>query len=281
MSTLVDEWKGKIPDLHFPETVPFSEYDGDPAASPVVAKNETVSMGKQKYFIESREQLDRLRDWMAQHGNPKHWLMQQYIESPGESPSTYRVLVDCTGHIVTSQLSYGPPKKEGLRLNGAQHRRDDDPSRFLETPGNKHFLDARAIASNTMILHQNDTTTGGRITLNPLPISHPYSKVEKQLLKDHGLHQEQPVLPPEIVKVASAIGREMGMEGDQIHELLLGLDFVQDKHTGRHYFLEANRRPSLAPVRDMLGSANAVAEIQAWQWVINEAMNRVAQMRQR
>ena len=127
-----------------------------------------------------------------------------------------------------------------------------------------------------MLVRGDDSTIGGRIILNRLPISHPYNSVERSILHDHGLDPEYPALPQKVADVVPGIGRVLGMKGKKINELALGVDVIQRAGTDEFYVLEVNRRPSMVTIRDMLGSANSVNELTAWRWVISEAMQRTA-----
>lgn len=274
----------QVDGIRFPATVRYKDYQAKPSAEkPIVMKNERMSKGRQKYLIESDEQLDRLSRWMVSYGKPEEWLAQEFIETPGSAPCSFRVLVDCTGAVVASQINYGPPKNSKMPVKAVPQADDIvlDPSMLLESPS-EYDLKARSIVSNRMLLNDDDTTIGGRITLNPLPVSHPCSLKEKRILDAHGLDAKEPALPQlpaEVSRVASGIGRALGIKNHRVQELVLGVDIVQKRDTDEYYVLEVNRRPSLVPLRDMLGSAHSVEEIEAWQWLINGALNRVAQMK--
>jgi len=242
-------------------------------------KNETVCKGQQKYLLNSAKQLERFQAWMKLHGKKSDWIAQEFIETPGSAPCSFRVLVDCTGHIVASQISYGPPNRMGVKKNKANDRdASEDAAKLLEYPDSDFFLDARSIASNHMLVREDDTTIGGRITLNPLPISHPYSRVEKDILRAHELDTDLPMLPAKVAGIASGVGRALGLKGKKVHELVLGVDVIQRRGTNQFYVIEANRRPSMVPIRDLLGSADSIKEVEAWRWLINGTLQRVTQM---
>lgn len=267
--------ESQVKGIRFPKTVTYFDYNGHPTQQPVVMKNESVCKGQQKYLLENATQLHTFREWMKKHGKPDDWIAQEYIESPGNAPCTFRVLVDCTGEILASHISYGFPRSMGMQ-KGSMGADPEDPPSLLQSRGSDFFLNARSIASNHMIVHGDDTTTGGRIVLDPLPTSHPYSSKEKNILCEHGLDEEQPLLPQELTRVASSVGSALGMKEGKVQELVLGIDFIQRAGTNEYYMLEANRRPSMVTLRDKLGSANSVKELDAWQWVIQGALQRVA-----
>lgn len=263
--------------IRFPNTVDYRDYQDHQFIDGTVMKNQAISRGQQKYLLTDPEQMNRFRQWMKTYGKPCEWIAQEYIQTPGNAPCSFRVLVDCTGHVVTSQISYGPPHNMGLRKDGAKEKDvRQDSAKHLEFPKSKFFLEAPAIASNHMLLHGDDTTTGGRITLDPLPVSHPYSRTEQSLLRAHDLPTDLPMLPPEIARVASGIGKAIGMKGNQVRELVLGVDVIQKRGTNEYYVLEVNRRPSMVAIRDMLGSADSIKEVDAWRWLINGALLRTA-----
>ena len=124
-----------------------------------------------------------------------------------------------------------------------------------------------------------DGMIGGRLTLDRNPASHPYSEREEVILQDYGLDAEfpsQPSLPSDLRKTASAIARELGMEGDVVKELVLGIDFIRDEKTGKDYLLEVNRRPRIANVQDYFGGVPVIEALAAHRWTLNRAINNIA-----
>lgn len=269
--------------IQFPKTSPYDEYEDSTFDDAVVMKNEAVCKGQQKYLLESPKQLATFRKWMEIHGKKDDWIAQEYIETPGSAPTSFRVLVDCTGHIITSQICYGPPNSMNLHKDrGSKEDAENDPSKLLENPKSDYFLNAKAIASNYMMVNDDDSTIGGRITLNPFPISHPYNGTEKRIIRAHGLTVDPPLiptLPTKVARIASGVGKALGTKNGKVDELVLGVDILQRNGTNDFYFLEANRRPSMAAVRDMFGSAGSVKEVDAWRWLLNGIMQRVVESR--
>src|SRR3989344_48059 len=269
-----------VPGIQTPPTLAYGDYNGRPSQKPIVMKNETMARGQGKYLIENPDQLQRFRAWMEAHGNPNEWLAQDYLDTPGKAPTCYKVIVDCTGEIIASHISYGPPHSMHLRQNRATKGDVAKNSmKELEYADSEFCLDSRAITSNHILLHDDDQTTGGRICLNPLPQSHPYNQTERNILAAHGLDRKVPLLPKKVATTASGIGRALGMKKGQIDELVLGVDMIQKEGTDDFLLLEVNRRPSLASVRDWLGSAHSISEPDAWRWIISGSMQRVLQDR--
>ncbi|OGJ59409.1 hypothetical protein A2881_05470 [Candidatus Peribacteria bacterium RIFCSPHIGHO2_01_FULL_55_13] len=269
-----------MPGIQTPPTLAYGDYNGRPSQKPIVMKNETMARGQGKYLIENPDQLQRFRAWMEAHGNPNEWLAQDYLDTPGKAPTCYKVIVDCTGEIIASHISYGPPHSMHLRQNRATKGDVAKNSmKELEYADSEFCLDSRAITSNHILLHDDDQTTGGRICLNPLPQSHPYNQTERNILAAHGLDRKVPLLPKKVATTASGIGRALGMKKGQIDELVLGVDMIQKEGTDDFLLLEVNRRPSLASVRDWLGSAHSISEPDAWRWIISGSMQRVLQDR--
>src|SRR3989344_2365964 len=114
--------RAQVPGIRFPNTVDYRDYQGNPSTEGIVMKNQTMSRGQQKYLLTHAEQLNRFRQWMQTHGKRNEWIAQEYIDTPGNAPCSFRVLVDCTGHVVTSQISYGPPRRMGLRKDKAKNQ---------------------------------------------------------------------------------------------------------------------------------------------------------------
>ena len=121
---------------------------------PVVAKNTGVGHGKSKYLIETQEQWDKFQGWVESSGEQKQvneeWVFQEYIPPVTDRPISYRVIVDCSGNIITSQIIYGPEDTKNVRVllsDRLPHEKNVTES-SLEDPQNEHFLNARSIASN-------------------------------------------------------------------------------------------------------------------------------------
>jgi hypothetical protein len=266
--------KQKIRGMNALETIPFADFRGDPWRRPIVVKNEKRTGGQEKYLITNREQLARFAAWMDRHGFPEEWVVQPYIESPGDAPSSYRVIADCTGHVITSQLLYGAPRSMNVRLD-RKNFQPLDPATALEDPHSGYFLNSPVIASNMMFDVQGNIV-GGRATLDRREDSHPYGERDREVLLAHGLREQNPALPGKIHSISENVGIELGnLVGNKVQgALLVGIDVLQDTK-GKHHVAEINRRPSMDAVRDYHGSVHAMTKISAWRWTLNSIMTRI------
>jgi len=266
----------------------------------IVAKREGSSFGLNKHLLDTDKRFGIFMDWLEAHPEEsEHWLFQQHIESPVDRPVSIRVFVDCLGNVIGSQLQYGitydHPRSElqELQRDMLKGRLDpDDPQWELLKKSGPFYLSPKPVASNVVLLRQehryddfrsvwrsSDTLIGGKVMLDAQPNSHPTSHLEHKILRDLGLEDEDdgvPRLPLSLARNAAEIA-EILTRDDQgrIVALYLGIDYAIDQERD-HFFLEANRRPSLMTIRDLFGGADKVNEHTAFDWLIEDIVRRIA-----
>lgn len=270
--------ESQIPTLHYPATVALTSYKADSKKLPIVLKNENASNGKQKYRIDTLAQLQRFMEWVDAYGNENDWLVQEWINTPSDAPSSYRVIVDPTGEVVTSQILYGASAQSGIRSNMQREGVASEPWKNLENPTSPYFLNAPSIASNRMF-NADGEMIGGRVTLDRREESHPYGPRDKEILEAYGMDEDSAHLPEAIRSISEKIGKILGqVDGDAVQgDLILGIDFLQNEASGQSNLIEINRRPSMISIRDYLGSAHAMTKLGAWRWYLNRTMARIRQ----
>lgn len=137
------------------------------------------------------------------------WIFQEYVESPSEYNTYFRVVVDGFGKI-----HYGVLMRSGLKKGEGK------------------------TAEGVVNIIPRTTEGRQKIWLNGQPI---LDEENKKVLIAHGISPDNPKIPELIAKDSSLIG--IALRG---HYPFVGLDFIYDKKL-RHYLLEFNARPGLDP----------------------------------
>jgi hypothetical protein len=215
-----------------PESLPFKEYILDPFF-PAVFKSERIDRGIDKFFIETPEQLERikqLRTEILPNLPPRHQLyfddclFQRYIKPPDGLNSSMRVLAAASGDILASGLIYS------LDTAVSQRTELSPFDMFFTDPKSPYFLDCKNILSNR--------AAGGSIIALGAP---GYNGEKKRILRAHGIDPSNPVLPDDMAKVAGDIARECNRELG----IMCGVDFIYHAEEKKWYYIEANLNPSV------------------------------------
>lgn len=164
--------------------------------------------------------------------------LQEFIETPGDHYTTYRVLITATGDIVAAALFYGVHRKsEEKKIDDGSVESFDSSIDILGKTGHSDYLKSRDVRSNLAqagkfiplrINEASDVTTRKR------------TDEEREILSEHGLDVAHPTLPSileqQAVHLAKTVGRKKG--------LYLGIDFIQSRDR-KFYWLETNTGPGL------------------------------------
>ena len=287
-----------VDNFRIPWTIRYEDYHEQLADRTIVVKNERRSRGAGKYFIETDKQFDTFVEWMDAHGDPDDWSVQEYIPTPSNRPTSFKIAVDCTGSVLAAWLAYSAKFSEKVRLNGATPgEAAKDPMKLLECPDSEFYLNALNVSSTKLfdippdVEPENGQTfsaeekerymVGGRIVLDGQPSSHPISRQEQRILRSHGIEGDNPVdahLPQEVFRLASDIGREIGIEDDTVKELFVTVDIVLDESDGKYKAIDINRRSGLVGFQDVLGSYDAAQDVDVLKWVIGKVVRNVSNM---
>lgn len=136
--------EGAIDGLSFPKSLKYGEFCSK-SFFPVVVKNPNESHGRCKYLVEDSETFAKFQAWVVDNSLgsniEENWVFQEYIESPGDRPTSFRVLVDCRGEVLASQLLYGPERDNDRRVTLADRypNQRNIPEAALEDPGAHTF----------------------------------------------------------------------------------------------------------------------------------------------
>lgn len=105
--------------LNYPYSLTVKEYFKNPFF-PSVFKNELLNGGKDKFLIETPEQLEKIKKLYTKFYNDIRYkdafdnsIFQQYIETPTNNKTYLRVLMSASGDVMGASLKYskGSEKK--------------------------------------------------------------------------------------------------------------------------------------------------------------------------
>ncbi len=234
----------------------------------VVAKHSYSSGGKNKFLLESSQQKAAFLAWSQLYpqlrygkapsdeeiaqtiaqieesgatSNPqtRFWNLEQFIHTPGDFDSSFRIVVDAFGQIHYSSISKAAHPKRSQLL---QMAKVDNPVQFfqrsavplawlLTQPDSPFFLGTYQIVSNV-------AQSGQRILLNGTAQT---NSDNRKLLTDLQIDPDHPTLPEPLIQPATIIGQQCRPFYPHV-----GVDFIQSAGLRQYYFLEANGSPSLA-----------------------------------
>lgn len=257
--------------------LPLSFPLGDSLISdiPIVAKDKNKNRGENKFLLETHEQKVRFAAWMLlaqrfdfrrmpQMSNDEYveklkrevssghfylniganptwndgWIFEEFIESPGDSYSSFRIVPDAYGEVhygLVTKSSHN--KADDVRMTSDprptfpnEHAIDPFTNTGLLTqPNSPFYLDSRSVVSNIL--------SGGRgILLGGQTITDPE---DRDLLSSLGIDPDSPHIPAELTKAASLIGKAL-----KAGIPFTGIDFMRRKN-GEFVLLEVNTGPLL------------------------------------
>jgi hypothetical protein len=193
-----------------------SDYKGETFASGFSLNSKTANLNK--------------------HGR---WIFQEFIDTPSDFYSSYRVLVDGYGHIHYSQLNVSGFEKGIQRIvSNPKHvpifggvQIGDSLFDLLLHPESPLFV-------NSLDFRSNISRGGNRILLNGDKNMDPQTR---KIIEAHSLDPDNPILPETIRQLTVEIGILCRNAFPYV-----GIDFIQGKD-GKLYFLESNADPGLNP----------------------------------
>lgn len=240
----IDQWvKEAVPDVQKPKAFTVEDLTRGDAPLPVVASFRASSGGEGKFLIETEEQRSKFLQFLEARGKHSKGLssafdIKEFINTPSDRYTSYRVLVSATGKILASGLLYS----ENVKSNSEYATSDADPGSLGHTGGD--ILDWLTVEKSPYYLRSRKFMSnlrggGDDIPLNPTENSRAISEEERAILEQHGIGSDGK-LPPKLADQASRIGASAGRKLG----LMVGVDFIQDNQ-GNFYYLETNPEPGL------------------------------------
>lgn len=215
-------------ELNYPYSLTMEEFFSHPFF-PAVLKNEFANGGKDKFLIETSEQLDIIKKFYFHFkDNPlfanefQCTIFQQLIETPTEFETYLRVLMSASGDVMGASLKYATTSPGKVARGGIyeQYFCDQKSEYFLNCKDMFHYY-----------------SNGENISF----CQPRYSLLKQEILEAHGINKDHPMVPDQVLKAASnimqACNRELG--------IICGFDFIMNVHDGKWYYLENQAFPAI------------------------------------
>ena len=230
-----------VPTIRVPEAFTVDQFLQRPFF-PAVLYYEGKSKGEGKYLLDNEAQWERFVSFLTNEAHPElrnRFKLKQFIHTPGDRYTSYRVITSCTGHILAAGLLYSGQHKNSkdlvtsdLDLAELEGISMHSLLRYLEIPDSPYFLAAKRITSNV-------AGGGNIISLNPTANSCALREGELEILPAHGIGKDRQ-LPAAMARKAELIGMTLGRRSG----LFVGIDFIQDEDQ-KEYYLEMNGEPGM------------------------------------
>lgn len=214
--------------LNYPYSLSVEDYFKNPFL-PAVFKNEETNGGKDKFLIETEEQIETIkRLYQDLSLNPQtanlfnNCIFQQLIETPTKYQTYMRVLMAASGDVLGATLRYSRVSETRREPNGIFEQ-------FFWDEQSEYFMDCKGMF--------NYYSSGDSISF-----TQPRYSYEKQsILKEHGIDPNNPTIPEDVLEVATSIAtkcnRELG--------IMCGIDFIFNKNDNKWYYLEIQSFPAI------------------------------------
>lgn len=214
--------------LNYPYSLNMEQYFERPFL-PAVFKNELMNGGKDKFLIETEEQVEIIKKFYNDFNNNPQYkdafdvsIFQQLIETPTEYKTYMRVLMSASGDVMGASLKYSRP--------GYQQRLDFGMfEKYLRDKNSEYFLNAKEMF--------NYYSGGGEISF----CQPRYSYEKQEILKAHGIDYETPAIPEEVLEISSMIAQRCN---NQLG-IMCGIDFIFNEQDKKWYYLEVQGFPAI------------------------------------
>lgn len=214
--------------LNYPRTLTMIEYFNNPFF-PAVLKNEIMNGGKDKFLIETEEQLEIIKKFYNDFSNNREYseifsccIFQQLIETPTKYATYMRVLMSASGDVMGASLKYS---------------RIEEQKRKAAGPLEKYFWDEKSeyyLNCKRMFNYYSD---GGNIVF-PQP---KYSSEKREILEAHNINPNDVRVPSDVLEVSSSIAHNCNKELG----IICGIDFIYNKNDNKWYYLEIQGFPAI------------------------------------
>lgn len=214
--------------LNYPYTLTMEKYLENPFL-PAVLKNELVNGGTDKFLITTPNQVSIIKRFYEKYKDNLEMkdvlncsIFQQLIETPTKYHTYIRVLMSASGDVMGASLKYSNCEYKKENAKGVLEKY------FLDEKS-EYYLDAKKMF--------NYYSGGGNISFNQPK----YSTEKQEILKAHGINPVTPVIPSDILEVASSMvskcNRELGV--------ICGIDFILNEQDNKWYYLENQAFPAI------------------------------------
>lgn len=241
---------------------------------PIVAKRKNEHGGDSIYLLETPEQKVRFVSYVLSYNNvtstkqlnelmarvkkedlrsdneysaEKSWFFEEYIDTPSDFYTSFRVVADCFGKVHHGVLIRSSERKSMRKIEDSMIVAGTrvTPENFIEfyalpgaeneailnCPSSPLYLGAKSIVSNVR--------KGGKAI--PLNSSKVIDPEDREILLTHNINPDDPSIPEVLIDTTAKIG--VISRGDYP---FVGVDFILRKD-GQFSYLETNFGPAISP----------------------------------
>jgi len=214
--------------LYYPYSLKFEEYLNNPFY-PAVLKNELMNGGKDKFFIETPQQLEIVKKFYNRYKEDEHLkpsfdcsIFQQFIKTPTEHKTYMRVLMSASGDVLGASLKYS---RAGVEVRAASGTFE----KYFWDKNSEFYLECKGMF--------NYYSGGGDINFGQKRLNYE----EREILSAHGIDPDNPCVPEDVLEVSSNIAIKCNKEIG----ILCGLDFIYNAEENKWYYLEMQAFPAI------------------------------------
>lgn len=227
-------------DIPMPKSWSVDEYFTSERTLPVILKANWSSCGKGIFYFDRPEQMDIFWDmdlyqdvgvWTLSKPKKENYLVQDFIETPSNHFTHYRVFATGDGNILGAVLSVSGNRKDQMEV-------DSRPGPYMG--GNIYnCVDSPTYLGCKKVI-SNHAQGGSQIAFDANGKSKPLTDNDREVLIAHGYVPEDITLNPRLKQLANGVAKLFSQHGI----VYAGQDWMQDKN-GNFYFIELNEVPGM------------------------------------
>ena len=241
-----------VKELNLPIPSTFQIHEPSVLEPPFIIKNSESRKGREVYFIKDKPALNKVYDFLSSKEayvpslgglvtydasiENKKFIKQEYIKTPSNHFTTYRITVSCVGEIFSSCITYSGTTKNSPQLLQSTYLDNWTNKDLLTLTDSPFYIGSQKIVSNK-------SAGGGWIVINRTTNSKLPSNTEKRILREHGLDEESPKTPALLKNLSINIAKYLGSKGKG---MIFGIDWIQSTDN-RLYYIETNVSPAAMP----------------------------------
>jgi len=214
--------------LNYPYTLKVEEYFKNPFF-PAVFKNELMNGGKDKFLIETEEQLEKIKKLYKDAASNKTIseafnlsIFQQLIKTPTKYQTYIRVLISSSADVLGASLKYSKTEEKKREPQGIFEK-------IFWNENTEYYLDCKGMF--------NYYSEGGNISF----YQPKYSTEKQEILKAHGINPDNPTIPEEVLEVSTSIAQKCNRQLG----IICGIDFIYNEKDNKWYYLEIQSFPAI------------------------------------
>lgn len=223
-----------------PQSWTVDEYLASERSLPVILKANWSSCGQGIFYFDRSEQMDIFWDmdryqnigpWSLPKPKKEDYDVQEFIETPSNHFTHYRIFTTGDGNIVGAVMSVSGNRKDQMKI-------DSRPGPFLG--GNIYNCEDIPTYLGCKKVISNHAQGGSQIAFDANGNSKPLTDNDREVLVAHGYDPSNVTLNHKLTDLASGVAKLFSQHGI----LYAGQDWMQDPQ-GNFYLIELNAGPGM------------------------------------